>query len=443
MRTSYAFTRVAAGTSSDFVSPTSGWMRSPSTVSSAHLVRYSCARWIGLRVWKPTTRFQPRSAKSARVSRGSLCSSGNDGSEPLEDRHRAGDVVVRLAVEPRDARMSVVGRSEAALRLALLVVVVDLLDLEDGERPAALVGEGDPVSARLVLDGEADRERPRKAAREAHVLDHALVVGRRHEARQRRERSRGEHVQVGQLARRERDGLERLDVARPLARALDELAAVRLDQLIGGHGAHAFTSGGQEPDLLELGDDGLSAFLRRLALGVDDDLRVLGLLIGVVDAGEALDLAGEGLFVEALHVAARALLDGGADEDLDERALLLDQLARLSPRLLVRGDGRADDGGAVADEPRGDPADALDVRVAILLRESETLGQARAHRVAVEVLDDRAALVELGADEVRDRRLPGAGETREPEAETASARLTRLGVLVAVDVFRHAFLSSR
>jgi hypothetical protein len=104
----------------------------------------------------------------------------------LEHRHRAGDVVVRLAVEPRDARMSVVGRTETALRLALLVVAVDLLDLEDGERAAVLVRERDPVAARLVLDGEAHRQRPRKAAREAHVLDHTLVVGGRHEARQGR-----------------------------------------------------------------------------------------------------------------------------------------------------------------------------------------------------------------------------------------------------------------
>ena len=47
--------------SSDLVSPTSGWMKSPSTDSSAALVMYSCARWIGLRVWKPTIVFQPRS----------------------------------------------------------------------------------------------------------------------------------------------------------------------------------------------------------------------------------------------------------------------------------------------------------------------------------------------------------------------------------------------
>jgi hypothetical protein len=45
-------------------------MNSPSTVSSAALVMYSCARWIGLRVWNPTTVCQPLSAKRFRVSAG-------------------------------------------------------------------------------------------------------------------------------------------------------------------------------------------------------------------------------------------------------------------------------------------------------------------------------------------------------------------------------------
>ena len=56
--------------SSDFVSPTIGWMNSPSTISSADLVMYSCARWIGLRVWNATTVFQPRSSNVFFVSAG-------------------------------------------------------------------------------------------------------------------------------------------------------------------------------------------------------------------------------------------------------------------------------------------------------------------------------------------------------------------------------------
>jgi hypothetical protein len=143
--------------------------------------------------------------------------------------------------------MSVVGRAEALLGLALLVVAVDLLDLEDGEWPALLVGERDPVSARLVLDGQADGQRPRQAAGEAHVLDDPLVVGRRHEACERRERARGEHVEVGQLARREPGGLEGLEVVGPIAHTVDELAAVGLDQLVGRDSAHAFTPAGTRP----------------------------------------------------------------------------------------------------------------------------------------------------------------------------------------------------
>ena len=41
---------------------------------------YSCARCTGLRVWKPTTRRQPRSANAARVWAGSTCRSGKSGS---------------------------------------------------------------------------------------------------------------------------------------------------------------------------------------------------------------------------------------------------------------------------------------------------------------------------------------------------------------------------
>src|SRR5262249_15409049 len=158
------------------------------------------------------------------------------------------------------------------------------------------------------------------------------------------------------------------------------------------------------------------------------------LLVRVVDPGEALDLSGERLRVQAVHVAACALVDRGLDEDLHERAVLLDRRAGLGPGLDVRGDRRTDDGAALAREPRCDPPDPLDVRVAVLLREAETLREVRAHRVAVEVLDDRAALVELGPDEVRDRRLPGAREPREPQGEAAPANAIRLRMLVGVDV---------
>src|SRR5262249_46908850 len=63
------------------------------------------------------------------------------------------------------------------------------------------------------------------------------------EALERRERANGEHVEVGDLAGGQRDALEVLDAVRPLARPVDQPAAVGADQLLrGGDGAHAATS---------------------------------------------------------------------------------------------------------------------------------------------------------------------------------------------------------
>src|SRR6185295_195429 len=81
--------------------------------------------------------------------------------------------------------------------------------------------------------------------------------------------------------------------------------------------------------------------------------------------------------------------------------------------------------------------DPLDVGVAVLLREPEALGQVRPHRVAVEVLDDRAAFLEGRADEMRDRRLPRPGQPGEPEREAALPPPVALRVLVPVDVLSH------
>src|SRR5207244_2057087 len=69
-----------------------------------------------------------------------------------------------------------------------------------------------------------------------------FVVGRAHEPLERGERPAGEHVEVGDLAGGERQPLQRLDALRPLARPVDELAAVRGDQVVGRHGAHALTA---------------------------------------------------------------------------------------------------------------------------------------------------------------------------------------------------------
>src|SRR5262249_11987376 len=134
-----------------------------------------------------------------------------------------------------------------------LVVLVGALDLEHRQRRARAVGQRDPVAVGLAVDREADRQRPRQVVGEPQLVDDALVVVLGHEALEPPERARGEHVQVGQLPRGQLELLELLGAVGPRARAIDELAAVRRNQLI--HllrDAHAATSAGTRPSCSSL-----------------------------------------------------------------------------------------------------------------------------------------------------------------------------------------------
>src|SRR5207247_1317647 len=62
------------------------------------------------------------------------------------------------------------------------------------------------------------------------------------EAVERRQRARRDHVQVGQLACRQRHGLEHVHTVGSLPGAVDELTAVRRDQVRLGRDAHAATA---------------------------------------------------------------------------------------------------------------------------------------------------------------------------------------------------------
>src|SRR5918999_4046615 len=161
----------------------------------------------------------------------------------------------------------------------------------------------------------------------------------------------------------------------------------------------------EQAELFELVDHELRALRGRLLLRSQDELRTRRHLVGVGDSRELFDLARERLLVETLHVAPRALLDGSVDEDLHEGAVLLDQLARLAARRLVRRDRGHENCRAVARQPRGHPADPLDVRVAIGLREAKAFREMRAHDVAVEILDESARVLEPAAHDPGDGRF--------------------------------------
>ena len=126
---------------------------------------------------------------------------------------------------------------------------------------------------------------------------------------------------------------------------------------------------------------GLGADLAR----VDAHLGLLGRLVGVRDAGELLHDPCPRLGVEALAVAAartpRAAWRCGPGRTRPAASII----GRTSWRTrLVGGDGRADGDAAVLGDLGGDPADAADVDVPVLLREAELGGEVLADDVAVE-----------------------------------------------------------
>ena len=185
-------------------------------------------------------------------------------------------------------------------------------------------------------------------------------------------------------------------------------------------GRSCSTSGGAEVEVAGVGegvDDVLEGVVDGAAGGVDADVGVLRLLVGRGDAGELGDLAAAGLGVEALAVAALALLQRGGHVDEEEGAAgLVDHGADLLAGLVEGGD-RADHGqAAVAGDLGGDPADAADVGLAVLLGEGQTGREVAAHDVAVERGDGAGALLE---DAVHQRAgeggLAAAGEAGEEE----------------------------
>src|SRR5262245_45689466 len=142
-------------------------------------------------------------------------------------------------------------------------------------------------------------------------------------------------------------------------------------------------------------------------------------------AGEVLDLAGEGLLVEALHVTLDEDVERALDEHLDE---IPDPAAVLVPDLAEGRDGGADGHHPVPGEEMADVPDAADVGVAVLPREPQSLGQVLAHLVAVEDLDVAAPRAQDLADGPREGGLPRARETGEPDGEPRLLRRDGRGI---------------
>src|SRR2546430_10595365 len=156
-----------------------------------------------------------------------------------------------------------------------------------------------------------------------------------------------------------------------------------------------------------------------VTLRVDHQLRRERLLVGVRNARELGDLAGQRAGVQALGVAAHALLERRLHVHFDERAdLATDFVAHRA----VGRDRRADHHHAVAGEQVRDVADAADVGVAVLAREAEALGEGLAYLVAVDRLDPYAGAAQLVRHGAREPGPARPRQTGEPERESARLR---------------------
>ena len=117
-----------------------------------------------------------------------------------------------------------------------------------------------------------------------------------------------------------------------------------------------------------------------------------GRLVGVVDAGEARELARARLGVEALRVAAPRNLERRVDEDLDEReaGCVVQRAGRVASGP-VRADERDERDDAGVGEEAGHLADPPHVLGAVVGGEPEVAVQSVAQVVAVERVREHAA----------------------------------------------------
>ena len=120
----------------------------------------------------------------------------------------AGRVMARLAVEIGDRGMLGVGRAVGAPGLGLLVELVDLLDVQEGEEVAVDVAERQRLPLGDAVAGghrQRDRQGPERAVGQPHLGDDPSIVGLAHEALQGGEPADGQQLQVAEPALVERE----------------------------------------------------------------------------------------------------------------------------------------------------------------------------------------------------------------------------------------------
>ena len=129
---------------------------------------------------------------------------------------RPGQIDLALRQHLRDARMLRIGGAIDVLGLEFLVDRIFLANLHDGEDFAGLrVDERDlffgmDAVGKVFADRKRDRDRPEEAAGQLHVHARTAPVVMPHEAIERRIGAHGQHEDVGDRARVERNFLQLL-----------------------------------------------------------------------------------------------------------------------------------------------------------------------------------------------------------------------------------------
>lgn len=105
--------------------------------------------------------------------------------------------------------------------------------------------------------------------------------------------------------------------------------------------------------------------------GVNNQIRVLGVLVWVVDTSEALDLTSTCLGIDTAPVRLLSVLERCSNVNKEERAVALDSLTSRSAGSLEWRNGRSDSGRTCLGELGSNESNAGNVLVAVFSREAE------------------------------------------------------------------------
>ncbi len=160
---------------------------------------------------------------------------------PDHSPDRAGNRQGGPTKDPGDTRMGGVAGPKHPLRLAQLVTLVHLADLQHTQRATAHVAEREPVAADpgSVRYSQTHRNRPQQPVRQPHRVRAGLVLGAAHEPCERAVDPGGQRPQISRLRRGEDQRGRALDQLRRLFRVeptVDETAAVRDGRHLTGRG---------------------------------------------------------------------------------------------------------------------------------------------------------------------------------------------------------------